>query len=90
MMLMIFFSGMMVFMFNYKFLIINLLSIEYMMLFLLLMLMLKFNYNNNDFFFIMMFLTFMVCEGVLGLSLMISMIRSFGNNNLFNLFYLKL
>lgn len=41
-------------------------------------------------FFIIIFLRFIVCEGVLGLSLLISIIRILGNSNIQNLNLLKI
>lgn len=41
-------------------------------------------------FFLIIFLRFIVCEGVLGLSLLISIIRLLGNSNIQNLYLLKL
>nr|ATN41149.1 NADH dehydrogenase subunit 4L [Diptera sp. 66 LC-2017] len=77
-----FFSGMMVFFFNFKILLINLLSIEFMMMSIFLNLFLNLILFNFEMFFLMVLLSFMVCEGVLGLSLMILMIRKLGNSNL--------
>nr|ACT80213.1 NADH dehydrogenase subunit 4L [Rhopalomyia pomum] len=87
--LFMFICGMIVFLFNYKYLLINLLSIEYMMLMLLFSLLFNIYFYNIDFFFHMMFMTFMVAESVIGISLFISMIRNFGNNNIFNFNNLK-
>lgn len=50
----------------------------------------KFVFNNFDIFFIIIFLVFIVCERVLGLAIFISIIRNFGNNNLYNFFFLKI
>nr|ACT80226.1 NADH dehydrogenase subunit 4l [Mayetiola destructor] len=88
-MLIFFFSGIFVFLLNYKYFMINLLSLEYMMLFLLFMIILMMNKSNIDSMFIMMFLTFMVTESVLGLSLLVLMIRNYGSNNLKNIVSLK-
>lgn len=45
---------------------------------------------NFNIFFLIIFLRFIVCEGVLGLSLLISIIRILGNSNIQNLNSLKL
>lgn len=44
---------------------------------------------NYDIFFLIIFLSFIVCEGVLGLSLLISIVRILGNSNIQNLNLLK-
>ena len=64
-------------------------SVEYIMLCLLMLLLIKM-ININELFFIIIFLTFIVCEGVFGISILVSIIRNFGNRNLFNLFYFKI
>lgn len=45
---------------------------------------------NYEIFFLILFLTFIVCEGVLGLSLLISLIRVLGNSNIQNLNLIKI
>lgn len=45
---------------------------------------------NFNIFFLIVFLVFIVCEGVLGLSLLISIIRILGNSNIQNLYLIKL
>nr|YP_010947021.1 NADH dehydrogenase subunit 4L [Eucorydia linglong]WGO57817.1 NADH dehydrogenase subunit 4L [Eucorydia linglong] len=75
-----FFSGIWVFSSNRKHLLITLLSLEYLVLVIFLCLyhyLVGFNY---ELYFTMVFLTFSVCEGALGLSVLISMIRSYGND----------
>lgn len=76
----IFFRGLLVFFFNYKHLLINLLSLEYIVLSLFLFIYLYLNYINYEIFFTLVFLSFSVCEGVIGLSLLISIVRNYGNN----------
>nr|UYR45755.1 NADH dehydrogenase subunit 4L [Merostenus sp.] len=71
------------YMYNHLFL--TLISFEFMMLSVLLMLMIKF--LNLNMIYLFYYLVFVVCEGVLGLTLLILLIRSKGNDNLlmFNL-----
>nr|QHN55148.1 NADH dehydrogenase subunit 4L [Neodiprion sertifer] len=57
-----------------------LLSIEFIILMLYLMLVLFLNMYMLELYFIMIFLIFSVCEGVLGLSILIYMIRLHGND----------
>nr|YP_009250320.1 NADH dehydrogenase subunit 4L [Periplaneta lateralis]AMW91075.1 NADH dehydrogenase subunit 4L [Periplaneta lateralis]UEV86531.1 NADH dehydrogenase subunit 4L [Periplaneta lateralis] len=75
-----FFCGIWVFSSNRKHLLVTLLSLEFIVLVLFLMLYIYLNGFNYELFFSMIFLTFSVCEGALGLSILVSMIRSFGND----------
>nr|WEG23133.1 NADH dehydrogenase subunit 4L [Siphona sp. 1 HNL-2023a] len=76
----LFIMGVMSFVMNRKHLLSMLLSLEYIVLSLFLLLFIYLNMINNEFFFSMMFLVFSVCEGALGLSIMVSMIRTHGND----------
>nr|UFZ13718.1 NADH dehydrogenase subunit 4L [Haplosialis sp.] len=75
-----FISGASVFSFKRKHLLIVLLSLEFIVLSLFFMLMMFLKLYNYEYFFSMMFLTFSVCEGALGLSILVSMIRTHGND----------
>nr|YP_009383608.1 NADH dehydrogenase subunit 4L [Zelandoperla fenestrata]ARS43780.1 NADH dehydrogenase subunit 4L [Zelandoperla fenestrata] len=63
-----------------KHLLLTLLSLEFIVLSLFLFLFIYLNFLNYELFFSMMFLTFSVCEGALGLSILVSMIRTHGND----------
>nr|UQJ73690.1 NADH dehydrogenase subunit 4L [Potthastia sp. 1XL] len=76
----LFFSGVIVFVSNRKHLLSTLLSLEFIVLSLFLFLFLYLNMYNYEIYFTMMFLTFSVCEGALGLSILVSMIRTHGND----------
>nr|YP_009687564.1 NADH dehydrogenase subunit 4L [Limonia phragmitidis]QDX14946.1 NADH dehydrogenase subunit 4L [Limonia phragmitidis] len=76
----LFISGVMMFVFNCKHLLIMLLSLEFIVLSLFLFMLIYLNLYNYESFFSMMFLTFCVCEGALGLSILVSMIRTHGND----------
>nr|QUL58794.1 NADH dehydrogenase subunit 4L [Sarcophaga angarosinica] len=76
----LFIMGVFTFVSNRKHLLSMLLSLEYIVLSLLLLLFIYLNMLNFEFFFSMMFLTFSVCEGALGLSILVSMIRTHGND----------
>nr|YP_010894946.1 NADH dehydrogenase subunit 4L [Phortica variegata]QXG19614.1 NADH dehydrogenase subunit 4L [Phortica variegata]WJW73459.1 NADH dehydrogenase subunit 4L [Phortica variegata] len=65
---------------NRKHLLSMLLSLEYIVLMLFFMLFMYMNMMNYENYFCMMFLTFSVCEGALGLSILVSMIRTHGND----------
>nr|QTF74329.1 NADH dehydrogenase subunit 4L [Sphecapatoclea sp.] len=77
---MLFVMGVLIFVSNRKHLLSMLLSLEYMVLSLFLLLFIYLNLLNFEVFFSMMFLTFSVCEGALGLSILVSMIRTHGND----------
>nr|AFY16880.1 NADH dehydrogenase subunit 4L [Perittopus sp. HL-2012] len=80
-----FFCGMIIFCSLRKHLLLTLLSLEYLVITLFLLFFL-FLYNFGfEYNFIVVFLTFSVCEGVLGLAILVSMIRCHGNDNLMNL-----
>nr|YP_010586052.1 NADH dehydrogenase subunit 4L [Apsilochorema hwangi]UZZ43788.1 NADH dehydrogenase subunit 4L [Apsilochorema hwangi] len=65
---------------NRKHLLIILLSLEFLMLVLFLFLFFYCVYINSEFYFLMLFLVISVCEGSLGLSILISIIRTHGND----------
>lgn len=81
---------MIVFFINFKYLLINLLSLEFIILSLFINLYLNLIIFNFEIFYLILLLRFMVCEGVLGLSLLIRLIRKLGNSNLQNLNLLKI
>nr|YP_010044330.1 NADH dehydrogenase subunit 4L [Kallima paralekta]ADI75300.1 NADH dehydrogenase subunit 4L [Kallima inachus]QPF23480.1 NADH dehydrogenase subunit 4L [Kallima paralekta]WAW79858.1 NADH dehydrogenase subunit 4L [Kallima inachus] len=75
-----FLFGNMIFVSKHKHLLIVLLSLEFMVLsifFFLMMYLMMLNYNM---YMLMVFLVFSVCEGALGLSILVSMIRTYGND----------
>nr|AVN67892.1 NADH dehydrogenase subunit 4L [Heterogamodes hebraica] len=75
-----FLSGVWVFCFNRKHLLVILLSLEFLVLVLFLGLSMYLGKFNYELYFSLVFLTFSVCEGALGLSILVSMIRVFGND----------
>nr|QOL00682.1 NADH dehydrogenase subunit 4L [Menglacris maculata] len=78
--LLIYFSGVYVFSSKRKHLLMVLLSLEYIVLSLFILLIIFLIEFNYDYFFPIIFLVFSVCEGALGLSILVSMIRSHGND----------
>nr|Q34049.1 RecName: Full=NADH-ubiquinone oxidoreductase chain 4L; AltName: Full=NADH dehydrogenase subunit 4L [Ceratitis capitata]AAA85798.1 NADH dehydrogenase subunit 4L [Ceratitis capitata] len=76
----LFLMGVFVFVSNRKHLLSMLLSLEYIVLNLFFLLYIYLNLMEYLSFLGMMFLTFSVCEGALGLSIMVSMIRTHGND----------
>nr|QPJ78639.1 NADH dehydrogenase subunit 4L [Mansonia uniformis] len=79
-MIFMFIFGCIVFVSFYKHLLCTLLSLEFLVLVLFMLLLFYLHFMNYESYFSMFFLTFCVCEGVLGLSLLVSMVRSYGND----------
>nr|AVN68254.1 NADH dehydrogenase subunit 4L [Rhabdoblatta sp. RHA] len=75
-----FFCGIWVFSSNRKHLLATLLSLEFIVLVLYIILYTYLMSFNYELYFSMIFLTFSVCEGALGLSILVSMIRSYGSD----------
>nr|YP_010118100.1 NADH dehydrogenase subunit 4L [Popillia mutans]QPN54194.1 NADH dehydrogenase subunit 4L [Popillia mutans] len=75
-----YFSGLISFCIKRKHLLLMLLSLEYIILGLYFNLYLFLMYFNFEFYFGMVFLTMSVCEGALGLALLVSMMRTHGND----------
>nr|AUJ22876.1 NADH dehydrogenase subunit 4L [Apocephalus antennatus] len=73
-------SGLFMFISLRKHLLSMLLSLEFIMLSLFMFLFFSLMSYNMEMYLLMMFLIFMVCEGALGLSILVSMIRTHGNN----------
>nr|APX39257.1 NADH dehydrogenase subunit 4L [Gonioctena leprieuri] len=78
--IMMFFCGLIVFSSKRKHFLLMLLSLEFMVLALYLNMFMYLNNMNYEYFFSMIFLTMSVCEGALGLAVLILMIRTFGND----------
>ncbi len=76
----LFIIGVFTFVSNRKHLLSILLSLEYIVLSLFLLLFIYLNILNYENFFSIIFLTFRVCEGALGLSILVSIIRTHGND----------
>nr|AFU50212.1 NADH dehydrogenase subunit 4L [Imatidium capense] len=81
----IYFSGFISFVKNRKHFLLLLLSLEMLSVSLIFGLSLIYSFNFNNFFICLIFLVMAVCEGVLGLSVMVLMIRCFGNDYMMNL-----
>nr|YP_011009667.1 NADH dehydrogenase subunit 4L [Hygia bidentata]WPV77659.1 NADH dehydrogenase subunit 4L [Hygia bidentata] len=80
-----FFSGLISFSLSRKHLLLTLFSLEYLVLVLFLMLFLFLLNYGFEMYFILFFLVFTVCEGALGLSILVKMVRSHGNDLLSSL-----
>lgn len=74
------FCGNLVFFSNRKHLLIVLLSLEFIILSLFFFFFTWLSYLNIEFYFLILFLVMLACEGVLGVSILVSMIRTHGND----------
>nr|AML26746.1 NADH dehydrogenase subunit 4L [Histeridae sp. BMNH 1274745] len=77
---MFFLSGIISFSLKRKHLLLMLLSLEMVVISLYLGLMVFLCSFNHEFYFSMIFLTMSVCEGSLGLSILVSLIRTHGSD----------
>nr|YP_010554720.1 NADH dehydrogenase subunit 4L [Parapsyche elsis]UYO79353.1 NADH dehydrogenase subunit 4L [Parapsyche elsis] len=75
-----FFVGNILLLLNRKHLLNILLSLEFIMLVLLMFLVMFVIELQNEFYFLMLFMVMVVCEGVLGISILVLMIRAYGND----------
>nr|YP_009441938.1 NADH dehydrogenase subunit 4L [Pityophthorus pubescens]AOY40159.1 NADH dehydrogenase subunit 4L [Pityophthorus pubescens] len=75
-----FFSGLFIFVSKYKHFLIMLLSLEFLVLSLYMMFFIYFSQGISDYFVSMFYLSMSVCEGALGLSLLVLMIRTHGGD----------
>nr|AYR05260.1 NADH dehydrogenase subunit 4L [Coleoptera sp. ACP-2013] len=75
-----FFSSFMVFISKRKHLLLMLLSLEMIIISLYLNMFYLFSELTYEYFFSMIYLTMSVCESALGLSLLVLMIRTYGND----------
>nr|UHJ18731.1 NADH dehydrogenase subunit 4L [Pericoma sp. ZHK-2021] len=76
----LFFLGLIVFISNQKHLLSMLLSLEFMALSLFMNLIIFFNLFMYENYFTMIFLVYCVCEGALGLGILVALIRTHGND----------
>lgn len=76
----LFFIGLWSFVINRKHLLSTLLRLEFIVLSLFLIILIFLNFFNYEYYFSMFFLTFSVCEGALGISILVSIIRTHGND----------
>nr|YP_009047842.1 NADH dehydrogenase subunit 4L [Lista haraldusalis]AHB23435.1 NADH dehydrogenase subunit 4L [Lista haraldusalis]UNP24734.1 NADH dehydrogenase subunit 4L [Lista haraldusalis] len=79
-MFMMYLIGNLIFVSKRKHLLIVLLSLEFIVLSIFFFLLMFLMYIENNLYMLMVFLVFSVCEGALGLSILVSMIRTHGND----------
>nr|YP_009185966.1 NADH dehydrogenase subunit 4L [Sciodrepoides watsoni]ALO70917.1 NADH deshydrogenase subunit 4L [Sciodrepoides watsoni] len=75
-----YFSGLLLFCLKRKHLLLMLLSLEFIIISLYMNMFIYLSLNFNEYYFCLIFMTMSVCEGVLGLSILVSLIRSHGND----------
>nr|AOV93970.1 NADH dehydrogenase subunit 4L [Notonagemia analis scribae] len=75
-----FFISNLIFISKNKHLLVILLSLEFMVLSIFFFLLIYLMMITYDMYMLMVFLVFSVCEGALGLSILVSMIRTHGND----------
>ncbi|YP_008757630.1 NADH dehydrogenase subunit 4L (mitochondrion) [Spodoptera litura] len=78
--ILMFIMGNLIFVSKYKHLLIVLLSLEFIVLSIFFFLLTYLIFIEYDMYILMLFLVFSVCEGALGLSILVSMIRPQGND----------
>nr|QJF72869.1 NADH dehydrogenase subunit 4L [Nephus reunioni] len=79
-MIFMFFSGVLNFCLKRKHLLLMLLSLEFIVLILFFLIYFYLMNFNFEYYFSMVFISLSVCESVLGLSLLVSLIRSHGSD----------
>nr|UEV86563.1 NADH dehydrogenase subunit 4L [Dasychira tristis] len=78
--LLMFIVGNFIFVLKHKHLLIILLSLEFIVLSIFFFFIIYLSFIEYDLYMLMVFMVFSVCEGVLGLSILISMIRTHGSD----------
>lgn len=78
--LFIFFSGCIAFCLSRKHFLIILLRLEFIVLSLFFIIFIYLRFYRNEYYFSIIFMTIRVCEGALGLSILVSIIRTHGND----------
>nr|YP_008757816.1 NADH dehydrogenase subunit 4L [Agrotis segetum]AGO44136.1 NADH dehydrogenase subunit 4L [Agrotis segetum] len=78
--ILMFILGNLIFISKHKHLLIILLSLEFIVLSVFFFMLIYLSSIDYDMYMLMVFLVFSVCEGALGLSILVSMIRTHGND----------
>nr|ATD86269.1 NADH dehydrogenase subunit 4L [Euproctis cryptosticta] len=78
--ILMFLIGNLIFVLKHKHLLVVLLSLEFIVLSIYFFLLISLCCNEYELYMLMVFLVFSVCEGALGLSILVSMIRTHGND----------
>nr|YP_009694529.1 NADH dehydrogenase subunit 4L [Eurydema qinlingensis]QEI26514.1 NADH dehydrogenase subunit 4L [Eurydema qinlingensis] len=80
-----FLNGVIVFCSTRKHLLLSLLSLEFLVLCVFLLLFMVMNNYGYELYYVLLFLVFTVCEGALGLSILVGLVRSQGNDYLLSM-----
>nr|YP_009400239.1 NADH dehydrogenase subunit 4L [Floraphis choui]YP_009400317.1 NADH dehydrogenase subunit 4L [Floraphis meitanensis]ARW70242.1 NADH dehydrogenase subunit 4L [Floraphis choui]ARW70372.1 NADH dehydrogenase subunit 4L [Floraphis meitanensis] len=83
------FSGILFYVFNFNHLLMMLLGLEYMLLILSLMFLMNFMIFIKQYILLLIFFIFCISESVLGLTILILMVRMYGNDYLKSLMILQ-
>lgn len=75
-----YFIGNLIFISKHKHLLVVLLSLEFIVLRIFFFLLFYLNLFDYEIYILIVFLVFSVCEGALGLSILVSIIRTHGND----------
>nr|AXS65817.1 NADH dehydrogenase subunit 4L [Staphylinoidea sp. 15 KM-2017] len=75
-----YFCGLVSFCFNRKHFLLMLLSLEYIVISLFMIFMLILVINMYNMYMSLVYMIMSVCEGVLGLSILVALMRSYGND----------
>nr|YP_010626151.1 NADH dehydrogenase subunit 4L [Agulla arizonica]WBK02988.1 NADH dehydrogenase subunit 4L [Agulla arizonica] len=75
-----YFFGMFIFCLSWKHFLMMLLSLEFLVLGMFLMIFYYLKFYGFELYFSMIFIVYCVCEGALGLSILVSLIRTHGND----------
>nr|AXS66642.1 NADH dehydrogenase subunit 4L [Curculionoidea sp. 27 KM-2017] len=78
----LFFSGLLIYILKYNHFLLMLLSLEFIVLSLYLFLMMGIFHYSYEHFLCMFYLSMSVCEGALGLSLLVLVVRSHGMDSI--------
>lgn len=78
--ILIFIFSLIVFVSNRKHLLVTLIRLEFIVLVIYVFIFFMLNYLSYDYYYRIIFLSFRVCEGSLGLSILVSLIRTHGND----------
>nr|YP_009338713.1 NADH dehydrogenase subunit 4L [Eriosoma lanigerum]AKM70166.1 NADH dehydrogenase subunit 4L [Eriosoma lanigerum] len=81
--------GVLFYIFNFNHLLMMLLGLEYLLLILSLLFMMNFMMFIKQFILLMIFFIFCISESVLGLSILIMMVRLYGNDYLKSMLILQ-
>ena len=87
--LFILFSGVLFYIFNFNHLLIILLGLEYLLLVLSLLFLLNLIIFIKQYILLLVFFIFCICERVLGLTILILIVRIYGNDYLKSLIILQ-